>query len=159
MADESRFPSEVGYKRPPEASRFRPGQSGNPKGRPKGAKNFATVFAEELTTRIVVTENGKRRTITKRQAVVKQLVNKAVAGDARAIPILLNETRVYEADARTTDAVQVFATTEDQLVMAGMLRRIREANRGSDDGARPEPSEEVTEADITLDGLKTEVDR
>jgi hypothetical protein len=158
MADESRLPSEVGYKRPPEASRFRPGQSGNPKGRPKGAKNFATVFAEELTTRIVVTENGKRRTITKRQAVVKQLVNKAVAGDARAIPILLNETRVYEADARTTDAV-VFATTEDQLVMAGMLRRIREADRGSDDGARPEPSEEVTEADITLDGLKTEVDR
>jgi hypothetical protein len=117
------------------------------------------VFAEELTTRIVVTENGKRRTITKRQAVAKQLVNKAVAGDARAIPILLNETRVYEADARTTDAVQVFATTEDQLVMAGMLRRIREADRGSGDGARPEPSEEVTEADITLDGLKTEVDR
>jgi hypothetical protein len=56
------------YRRPPEATRFKPGQSGNPKGRPKGSRNFSTAIEKELNARVVVNENGKRRTITRRDA-------------------------------------------------------------------------------------------
>ena len=51
----------VGYGRPPRPTRFQPSRSGNPKGRPKGSKNFSTLFSEELAQPVTLTENGKRR--------------------------------------------------------------------------------------------------
>jgi Family of unknown function (DUF5681) len=50
----------VGYRRPPIGTRFRPGQSGNPRGRPKGARNLSTVVAAALGERVAVTENQAR---------------------------------------------------------------------------------------------------
>src|ERR1700733_422996 len=88
--------SSVGYRRPPKHTQFAKGRSGNPNGRPKGSKNFGLVIEEELNTKIPINENGKRKSITKRQAVAKQLVNKAASGDSKAIPILLNEARARE---------------------------------------------------------------
>ena len=75
----------VGYRKPPANSRFRPGQSGNPKGRPKGSLNIATVLMKTLREKVVINENGRRKTITKFEASVKQLVNKAASGDWCAI--------------------------------------------------------------------------
>jgi hypothetical protein len=72
--DDPNYP--IGYKKPPRDTQFKPGQSGNAKGRPIGIKNFATVIEKELRTSIEVTENGKRKRISKREAVVKQTVNK-----------------------------------------------------------------------------------
>jgi hypothetical protein len=74
----------VGYCRPPLTTRFRPGQSGNPRGRPKGARNLSTVVAAALSERVAVNENGRRRRITKLEAAIKQLVNRAASGEARA---------------------------------------------------------------------------
>ena len=65
-------------------TRFRPGQSGNPRGRPKGARNLSTVVAAALSERVAINENGRRRRITKLEAAVKQLVNRAASGEARA---------------------------------------------------------------------------
>ena len=76
---------EVGYRKPPEHSRFQPGRSGNPKGRPKGSLNAATVLAKTLREKVMINENGRRRKITKLEAYLKQLVNKAASGDLRAI--------------------------------------------------------------------------
>jgi hypothetical protein len=73
----------VGYGQPPLATRFRKGQSGNPKGRPKGARNLKTLLREALNEKITVNENGKRRAITKMQAGVKQLANKVASGDVK----------------------------------------------------------------------------
>ncbi len=87
----------VGYRKPPKHSQFTKGQSGNPKGRPKGAKSFATEFHDELSTRIHVTENGKPKKISRRKAVTKQLINRAAAGDLKAILLLLNEVRLQES--------------------------------------------------------------
>jgi len=80
-------PSEyrVGYRKPPPHTRFRKGQSGNPKGRPKRSENFARLARRTLNERIVIRENGERRSISKLEAVLKQLINRAATGDARAI--------------------------------------------------------------------------
>lgn len=89
----------VGYAKPPRETRFQKGRSGNPAGRPRGAKNLTTVIGETLAERVAVTENGRRRKITKLAATCKQLVNKALSGDLRAMRLLLEFVRVI--DART----------------------------------------------------------
>jgi hypothetical protein len=78
----------AGYKHPPRHSRFRPGQSGNPAGRPKNARNFQSELLEELREEVAIRENGRERTISKQRAVVKALVAAAMTGDMRAINVL-----------------------------------------------------------------------
>jgi hypothetical protein len=130
--DDDRNPvSETGYRKPPKHTQFVQGKSGNPKGRPKGSKNFATVIQSELKRRVAVTEDGKRKRITKREAVAKQLVNKAAAGDHKAIPVLLNETRPFETDAAIGATQSESLSPEDRAVMQNMLRRIHATASGS----------------------------
>ena len=79
---------EVGYGRPPRANQFKSGQSGNPKGRPRGSKNLQTYLDEELNRRIPVTQNGETRMMPKVQVAVVQQVDKAVKGDTKAFAML-----------------------------------------------------------------------
>jgi hypothetical protein len=80
---------EVGYGKPPKATQWKPGQSGNPKGKVKGTKSLKTVLEKEATGRVVVKEGGKTRTLTKLEAVVMSLSNKALHGDVKAITQLI----------------------------------------------------------------------
>jgi len=80
----------VGYKRPPVATRFKPGQSGNPKGRKKGVRNFKTDVRHELDEIITVHESGRPMKITKQRALVKALVAAAINGDMRATTALVS---------------------------------------------------------------------
>jgi hypothetical protein len=125
----------VGYGKPPKRTQFVKGKSGNLKGRPKGSKNFSTVIQEELEAPLRITENGKSKKITKRQAVAKQLVNRAAAGDPKAIPVLLHETRSYEAEANSGQTQSTPITQDDQMVMESIVRRIRESAFTSDAAA------------------------
>ena len=79
---------QIGYGKPPEHSRFKEGESGNSKGRPKGAKNTYTLLNEILSQKITVAENGKPLKISKRVAMLTQLINKGVKGDTKAIATL-----------------------------------------------------------------------
>ena len=67
---------EVGYRRPPRQTRFKKGRSGNPTGRPRGSRNFASLVDEALAEPVVINENGRRKKATKLQVIVKQMVNK-----------------------------------------------------------------------------------
>lgn len=81
---------EIGYRRPPESGRFKKGKSGNPKGRPKGSCNFITLLEQELAQPIVVNENGKKKTITRMQAMVKRMVAGAMQGDHKPLLMLVD---------------------------------------------------------------------
>ena len=80
----------MGYGRPPRHSRFRAGQSGNLKGRPKGARDLKTELEEEVQEMIRITENGVRHRVSKQRGMLKSLVARAVQGDPRAANLVLN---------------------------------------------------------------------
>ena len=78
----------VGYGKPPKHSRFKPGHSGNPKGRPKGAQSDSTLLQAELKRSVAITENGRSGKLSKRAVMIRNLVNKAM-GDIRAAQIVI----------------------------------------------------------------------
>ena len=88
---------EVGYGKPPGHTQFMKGRSGNPKGRPKGSKSLATIIDEEMNQPVTIVENGKRKRVTKMQAVVRQTMNKALRGDPKAGHHFLNMARSRDA--------------------------------------------------------------
>ena len=114
----------VGYGRPPVARRFRPGQSGNPRGRPKRARNLAAIVAAALGEPVSVNENGRRRLITKLEAAVKQLVNRAAAGETRVTQLLLALVQTHEAKPARTGGE--FSSEADDAIIAGLMRRLIE---------------------------------
>lgn len=83
MVDEADYP--VGYKRPPKHCRFRKGVSGNPKGRPKGTLNIATLFWKILHQKIRVNGPDGSRLMTKVEVALSQLVNRGLKGDPKAV--------------------------------------------------------------------------
>ena len=74
----------VGYKRPPQHTRFQPGVSGNPSGRRKGSKNIRSIFEKILGEEISLREGSVTKKITKAEAVVRSLVISAMKGDSRS---------------------------------------------------------------------------
>lgn len=125
-------PYNVGYKKPPVSTQFKAGQSGNAKGRPRGAKNFDTVIVKELEARVDVNENGRRRSITKREAIGKQMINKAASGDSKFVTLLLGESRRIEERKQPGNGSSVFDTPEDALVLKTLLARLRSSSADGD---------------------------
>ena len=127
----------VGYGKPPEHTRFRPGRSGNPKGRPRGAKNLGTLLAEALDETVVVKEDGRRRTITKREAVIKQLVNRSAGADLAAMRMLLAMAQALEGRAGPEAAegarpAEPPASEADLEVMRELQRRLLRSGDSDD---------------------------
>lgn len=87
----------VGYRKPPYDTQFKPGKSGNPNGRPKAAKNFNTVLESELNQMVSVTEGGRKKRLRKRDVIAKTIVNKAAAGDNKALLLAVDLIKESEA--------------------------------------------------------------
>jgi hypothetical protein len=120
----------VGYRKPPRETQFTKGQSGNPRGRPKGSQNVATFLQKAARQRVKVTINGGSRFVTKLEAAVTQLSNQAASGDPRAIRDLLYLYRLYEEPA---EAVRAEAGPQevDKLVMESIRKRILQSEEMS----------------------------
>lgn len=125
MAKKQSTTRKIGYKKPPSTSQFKPGQSGNPNGRPKNSKNFVKAVQKELDSPVAIIEHSKRRTISKQDAVIKQLVNKAATGDPRAIALLLKALGSEERSGADHAAEGAWMVENDQIVIADIVRRIR----------------------------------
>jgi hypothetical protein len=107
---------QVGYGKPPRHTRFQRGQSGNPRGRPAGSRNFGTLVSGALNELVIVVEDGGRRKITKREAIVKQLVNRSAKADWRAIKILLDIVREIEGRVEPETAESSFDAADEKVI-------------------------------------------
>jgi hypothetical protein len=127
MPDDENSGYKVGYKKPPLHTRFQKGQSGNPSGRrPKGSKNFSTLLAEALNEPVVVTEDGRRRKISKRELGVRQLANKFAMAEAQATKMLLGLMLERERlAAAVPPAERPSFGAADEKVIANLLKRLR----------------------------------
>ena len=117
--------TKVGYCNPPAHSRFQKGQSGNPKGRPCGTRNMAAVLERTLRERVVINENGKRRTVTKLEAAIKQLTNKAASGELKALQLLALLVRSAEERGDQGRVSNPVLDEPDEKVVLGILNRLK----------------------------------
>jgi hypothetical protein len=115
---------EVGYKKPPLHTRFKKGQSGNGKGRPKGARNLRTELEEELQEKIVVREGQTRKEVSKQRAMLKSLTAKAMQGDTRAVALVVDMVyRLLHVDAPEMPDTEL--KDDDLSILKNYEKRIR----------------------------------
>lgn len=95
-------PYPVGYGRPPTHTRFKPGQSGNPKGRPKGAKNEATIWRDIFARKVSIRDRGQVRKVSLLEAMLLKYTERALNGEAKAADFVLNRYGRAEGGAPET---------------------------------------------------------
>ena len=108
----------VGPGKPPRHTRFKPGQSGNPKGRPKASKNFATILQQQLMKKITITVDGKPRRMTVQEVIARRLATDSMKGTTKAMELLIRLTSV-KPDEAGKDAAR-----ESEMPDKDALRRI-----------------------------------
>ena len=123
---------EVGYGKPPIHSRFSKGQSGNRRGRPKGAKNLKTELAEELNQKVLVHEGGRSIKITKRRAIAKILIAQTIKGNARFTNTLVGTVIRAEEPGDTAAAAERPFTESDREILDNYNRRLLEQANAAD---------------------------
>jgi len=139
---------QVGYGKPPRHTRFKPGRSGNPRGRPSGARGLKTDLSRALSGRHVIQINGKPLKGNRQELMMLTLATRAASGDLRAqallIPLIL---QVLGANAGEESGQQLSA--QDQALLDRMLSQFASAAPAADtdrievqaDQARPETEE------------------
>ena len=105
---------DVGYGKPPRTHQFKPGQSGNPKGKPKGAKNEATMLNELLFQKIKIREGGRERRITLFEGMLRRFAEDSLKGNIRAAAFLFSR---YGATSPDQSQEQSGLSDDDQAVL------------------------------------------
>lgn len=123
--DVSPVDNDIGYGKPPEHSRFRPGRSGNPKGRPKGRRSFKTILAAAMHETVTIRTAKGPRKITKLEALVQKTINDALTGDVKSTRIMLAMLDKAGLDSEVSDAVDAVSardlSEEDSRILARYL--------------------------------------
>ena len=112
---------EVGYGKPPKHTQFKKGVSGNPRGRMKGTSNISTALRRALSEPVVITVGGEKRTVSRMEAAVNRLVNKAAEGDINAFRLLSALEQSYQdpSEPRTTADL----AEADQKLLQRLMQR------------------------------------
>ncbi|MCB4767115.1 DUF5681 domain-containing protein [Ancylobacter sp. Lp-2] len=118
---------EIGYRKPPEHTRFTPGTSGNPGGRKKGYSNLKTEFEEVLGRSVELSENRKKQIVTVRRALLLRFAQEALKDDIRAIEKLLDRAERYEGTESHED--EDLSDDDAELLERAIARR----------GQKPQP--------------------
>ena len=113
----------VGYRKPPKHAQFKKGKSGNPKGRPKGARNMRTIVTETLEQRVMVTEKGKRKSMSAIELLLRTVMRQALQGDSKAITQVLNLAQGY--DASPDEGSKRISREDDLAIMRRAIERAR----------------------------------
>jgi len=121
---------DVGYGLPPIKNQFKPGESGNKKGRPKGTKNTVTILNEILNSKVMVTDNDKKMKMSRRGVILTQTVSKAMKGDLKAVGILF--PLMLESDISNEEKQNVLdvLNNEDKEIIKNALKRINGGKNG-----------------------------
>jgi hypothetical protein len=121
--DEESRPPKTGYRKPPAEHRFRAGRSGNPKGRPKGSKNFKTDVSEILGTPVVIDQGGRRLRVSTQKATLMRLRDKALHGDSKAMDRMLALASLHSEIVEEPDEGQL--EDEDQEILNAYRMAVR----------------------------------
>jgi hypothetical protein len=122
----------VGYGKPPTHSQFKKGQPGNPKGRPRGKRNMASLVSDVLAQKVTITANGKRKRVSSETALLLRLREKALGGDLRALQILLSLRATHIPDTQSTADHRLMAVEDIAILASAGLIELPETNN---DGA------------------------
>jgi hypothetical protein len=115
---------EIGFRRPPVRRRFKPGQSGNSKGRPKGRRKVRTAVEEALNQRITIREGDRTHSLSKLDGFVLTILNKALQGDAKAQTVLITLLRSLGMTGEMPEPTSTEPiTAHDGEIIADFLRR------------------------------------
>ena len=120
---------EVGYGKPPEHALFKPGQSGNPKGRKPGSKNVMTLLEETLFATVKVRENGKVRRVPAIQACLLNLRNQAIKGESKALDRYIRLATLFQsaqAESSSRTAPEAVDRATDLALLQELQRMLRE---------------------------------
>lgn len=125
---------DVGYGKPPKATRFEKGRSGNPKGRPKGSENMETILERTLMEKVRIVVNGVPRMIPKVEVAVTQAANQAAGGNLKALKELLGLWRWLEGRVAAQEpGEEMDEPGNDREVLEQLAARIRgQFQAGSD---------------------------
>jgi len=140
---------EVGYGKPPKKTRFRKGTSGNPKGRPKGARGFQTILREAIYKPIAVRQGDRIRTVPKVEALIESMLARALTGDHRALHEILAKICELADDDYPGDGGDEKLNEDDQEIIAGIRERwMRSLNAAGERADGPRAQNEAGEGDV-----------
>jgi Family of unknown function (DUF5681) len=122
--------------RNPRTGRFMPGHVQNPNGRPRKARTVGATIAGALKEPIPVTENGRRRRISKLQAAAQQIANKSAAGDLRASKMAIDLAQRAEQQAAEQSPIDRLSASDEEIVerVKARFRRIIIEEMEQEDG-------------------------
>jgi hypothetical protein len=115
----------VGYKKPPQHSRFQPGQSGNPRGRQKGVRNLAIDVKRTLEVPVMLNDQGKARRVSTQEAALLRLREKALKGDPRSLAQFLELAKIFNNSNAVESTSGGTLAAEDQAILDAFAEDIR----------------------------------